>query len=55
MNNMIGAISEHASWGLLDKGVSDYQDGYQRPPVNWGINTQRKKAFFRLVREITGA
>lgn len=54
MNNLVAAVSEHASWGYLDKGVSDYQDGYQRPPVNWGINTERKKAFFGLVREITG-
>ncbi len=53
-NNMIAAVREHASWGHLDKGVSDYVDGYQRPPVNWGINTERKKAFFGLVREITG-
>jgi hypothetical protein len=33
-----------------------YQDlsGYQTPPVNWGINTPLKRAFFDRVAEITG-
>ena len=54
-NNMMAAISEYASWGYFDPGASDYSDGYQCPPVNWGINTERKKGFFNLVREVTGA
>jgi hypothetical protein len=54
-NNMLAAISRYASWGYFDPGSSDYSDGYQCPPVNWGINTGRKKAFFSLVKEITGA
>ena len=29
-------------------------DGYQCPPVNWTINTPRKRAFFERVREIAG-
>lgn len=28
--------------------------GYQTPPVNWGINTPEKRAFFSRVAEITG-
>lgn len=28
--------------------------GFQIPPVNWGINTAHKKAFFERVKEITG-
>lgn len=28
--------------------------GYQTVPVNWGINTDRKRAFFARVKEITG-
>ena len=28
--------------------------GFQTPPVNWGINTDEKKAFFERVAEITG-
>jgi hypothetical protein len=53
-SNFAAAIGEHASWGYYDQGKNDYTNGYQSPPVNWGINTDRKKAFFRLVREITG-
>ncbi len=35
---------------------SDYDElsGFQTPPVNWTINTARKRAFFRRVAEITG-
>jgi hypothetical protein len=55
VNNMLKAVEEYASWGYFDPGKSDYADGYQCPPVNWGINTERKQAFFRLVKEVTGA
>ncbi|MCL6546608.1 MAG: hypothetical protein K6T61_15410 [Bryobacteraceae bacterium] len=54
-NNMLVAISEYASWGYFDPGQSNYRDGYQCPPVQWGINTERKKAFFGLLKEVTGA
>jgi hypothetical protein len=53
-NNMLAAIGEYASWGYFDPGKSDYVDGYQCPPVNWGLNTERKKAFFTKVKEVTG-
>jgi hypothetical protein len=53
-NNMMNAINEYASWGYFDPGASDYSDGYQCPPVNWGINTPRKKAFFELAKKVTG-
>ncbi|MBN1937623.1 MAG: hypothetical protein JW934_23400 [Anaerolineae bacterium] len=35
---------------------SDYDSlsGFQTPPVNWTINTGRKRAFFERVAEITG-
>ena len=55
VNNMLKALGGYASWGYFDPGKSDYSDGYQCPPVNWGINTERKKAFFRLLKEVTGA
>jgi hypothetical protein len=54
MNNFVAAVSRFASWGLLDIGESNYQDGYQCPPVRWGISTDRKKAFCSLLKEITG-
>ena len=53
-NNMLAAISEYCSWGFFDPGKSNYRDGYQCPPVNWGINTPRKKAFFTKLKEVTG-
>jgi hypothetical protein len=28
--------------------------GFQNVPVNWAINTNRKRAFFTLAREIAG-
>ena len=32
-----------------------FDEGYQSVPANWGISSDRKKGFFRLVAEITGA
>jgi hypothetical protein len=54
-NNMMEAVGAYASWGYFDPGKSDYSDGYQCPPANWGINTERKRAFFALLKEVTGA
>jgi hypothetical protein len=62
VNNFVEATEGHASWGYFDPGDgaggagarSNYQDGYQLVPVNWGINTARKQGFFRLVGEMTG-
>ena len=61
-NNMLVATKYHASWGYFDAGPgaggssarSDYVEGYQNVPVNWGINTDRKRGFFGKVKEITG-
>jgi hypothetical protein len=54
-NNFMAAVSEYASWGYFDPGKNNYNDGYQSPPVQWGINTELKQAFFAKVREVTGA
>jgi hypothetical protein len=54
-NNMLAALGEYASWGYFDRGASNYRDGYQCPPVYWGINTERKQAFFGLVKQVTGS
>lgn len=55
MNNFVAAVGEYGSWGYFDPGESNYRDGYQSPPVNWGANTDRKQAFFALVKDITGS
>lgn len=56
MNNFVAAISAYASWGLFDyrrKGEA-FEEGYQSVPVDWGINSERKKGFFNKLKEITG-
>jgi hypothetical protein len=52
-NNLIRATRCHASWGYLDLGYNNYHDGFQCPPVNWRINTRRKKDFFALLEQMT--
>jgi len=56
MNNMIAAFSRHASWGFFDfrREGESFEEGYQSVPVDWGINSKRKKAFFTVLKEITG-
>jgi hypothetical protein len=54
-NNFTSAIGAYASWGYFDyrmKGEG-FDDGYQSVPVNWGISSPRKKAFFQLLSQIT--
>ena len=56
-NNFVAAIGEHASWGYFDyrKNGEGWDAGYQSVPVNWGISSARKRGFFELLSEITGA
>lgn len=54
-NNFVAATSEHASWGFFDyrmKGEGP-DNGYQSVPVNWGLSSPRKRAFFDLLSEMT--
>lgn len=55
-NNFAAAVAEHVSWGWFDyrrKGEA-MNEGYQSPPVNWGISSERKRAFFKLCADIAG-
>jgi hypothetical protein len=56
-NNFTTAVGAYASWGYFDYRMPNegFDDGYQSVPVNWGITSPRKKAFFDLLRDITGA
>ena len=54
LNNFVAAVSQYASWGYFDPGENDYCNGYQSVPVQWQINTPRKRAFFQKARDITG-
>lgn len=56
-NNFTAAVAAGASWGFFDFRMAGEgsDDGYQSPPVNWGLSSQRKRGFFRLLSEITGS
>jgi len=56
MNNMLAAFKSGASWGFFDfrREGESYEEGYQSVPVDWKISSQRKRAFFNKIREITG-
>ena len=55
-NNFVSALKGYASWGYFDFRMKDesFENGYQSVPVDWGINSDRKRQFFRLLMEITG-
>jgi hypothetical protein len=55
-SNLGAAVRAYASWGFFDfrrKGEA-FGEGFQSVPVDWTIGSERKKAFFRKVKEITG-
>jgi hypothetical protein len=54
-NNFLAATREHVSWGYFDFRMKDekFEDGYQSVPVDWGINSERKKGFFELLKKMT--
>ena len=69
VENMEAAVREGCSWGFYCQGYgsgykswgpqpreTEYEalSGFQTPPINWGINTPVKRAFFDRLREITG-
>jgi hypothetical protein len=55
-NNFVAAVEKYVSWGYFDyrKDGEDFSVGFQTVPVDWSINSERKKAFFDKVKEITG-
>ena len=55
-NNFVASIREYCSWGFFDYRMKDeaFDAGYQSPPVNWGISSDRKRAFFEKLKEVTG-
>jgi hypothetical protein len=56
-NNFVAAVGQYASWGYFDWRMpgEGFEDGYQSVPVNWGITSARKRAFFSLLKEMTGS
>jgi hypothetical protein len=56
-NHFVAAVGSGASWGYFDYRMSRerFEDGFQSLPVDWTISSKRKRAFFGLLKEITGA
>jgi hypothetical protein len=56
-NNMMAAVEEYSGWGYFDyRQIREpFEDGYQSLPVDWGIKSARKKGFFGLLAQVTGA
>lgn len=56
-NNLTAALSAYASWGFFDYRMQGegFDEGYQSVPVAWGLSSARKRGFFSLLSEITGA
>jgi hypothetical protein len=51
------ALNNYISWGYFDyrkKDNPDFKEGFQTIPVDWKINSDRKKEFFNKLKEITG-
>jgi hypothetical protein len=53
--NLQAAVQERVGWGYYDQGTSNYKDGFQSPPVNWGISSPVKWLFFEQVARLTGS
>ncbi|HZP98796.1 MAG TPA: hypothetical protein VFB13_04600 [Reyranella sp.] len=55
-NHFVAAVESGASWGYFDYRMSRerFEDGFQSLPVDWTISSKRKRAFFALLKEITG-
>jgi hypothetical protein len=56
-NNFAAAVESGAGWGFFDyRRIRErFEDGYQSLPVDWGIGSVRKRGFFALLADITGA
>jgi hypothetical protein len=56
-NNFLAAVGEYAGWGYFDYRMpgEGFAEGYQSVPVDWGINSARKKGFFDLMGKVTGS
>ncbi len=55
-NNFVAALDEYTSWGYFDfrKKNEPFEAGYQSVPVDWSINSDRKRGFFEMLKRVTG-
>jgi len=54
-SNFAAATRAYASWGFFDfrRAGEGADEGYQSVPVNWGISSARKRAFFDIVESFS--
>jgi hypothetical protein len=55
-NNLLAAVRTYAGWGYFDyrmKGEG-FEQGYQSVPVDWSMSSDRKRGFFKLLKDVTG-
>jgi len=55
-NNLLAAVGAYAGWGYFDyrmKGEG-FEQGYQSVPVDWSMSSDRKRGFFKLLKDVTG-
>lgn len=54
--NLKRAVESYASWGFFDYRMNGegFESGFQSVPVDWQIRSDRKRAFFNKVKEISG-
>ena len=54
--NLKAAVESYASWGYFDyrREGESFEEGFQSVPVDWTINSDRKKDYFNMVKKITG-
>ncbi len=53
-NNFAAALESGAGWGFFDYRMKDEgsECGFQSVPVDWRINSERKRGFFDMARKI---
>ncbi len=53
---LTSCVAAHVSWGWFDwrRQGEPFDEGYQSVPVNWGISSERKRAFHARIAEIVG-
>lgn len=56
-NNFVKATEAHVSWGYFDFRKKDepYEQGFQCIPADWGLNSERKKSFFSILKKWNNA
>ncbi len=56
-NHFVAAVESGAGWGFFDyRRIRErFEDGFQSLPVDWTISSERKRGFFGLLKDITGA